>query len=117
MINGTVYLWLAGGSPWHNRRGFTAVADNAVYSAGSMVLCSLIATIPPVVALPLMVWQLSAPLAALSGNAAGRKTSGNRADFTDFRCLSVAGQHALGTPAAARHSLRVTHFYVADPGG
>ncbi|VEB62453.1 Inner membrane protein YbaN [Salmonella enterica subsp. enterica] len=54
------------------------VADYAVHFTGGLVFRPLVASFPCLVVIPLMVWRLSAPLAALSGHAAGSETASDR---------------------------------------
>lgn len=53
----------------------------------------LVAAFPCLVVIPLMVWRLSAPLAALSGHAAGSETASDRVDIADLWYIAVAGEY------------------------
>ncbi len=68
------------------------------------------------VVIPLMVWRLSAPLAALSGHAAGSKTASDRVDIADLWYIAVAGEYDVGAGAAVGYFGLSADFYVADTG-
>lgn len=68
------------------------------------------------VVIPLMVWRLSAPLAALSGHAAGSETASDRVDIADLWYFAVAGEYDVGAGAAVGYFGLSADFYVADTG-
>lgn len=68
------------------------------------------------VVIPLMVWRLSAPLAALSGHAAGSETASDRVDIADLWYFAVAGEYDVGAGAAVGYFGLPADFYVADTG-
>lgn len=108
--------WLAGGSIRDIGRGFASVADNAVHFTGGLVFRPLVAAFPCLVVIPLMVWRLSAPLAALSGHAAGSETASDRVDIADLWYFAVAGEYDVGAGAAVGYFGLPADFYVADTG-
>lgn len=63
-----------------------------------------------------MVWRLSAPLAALSGHAAGSETASDRVDIADLWYFAVAGEYDVGAGAAVGYFGLSADFYVADTG-
>jgi hypothetical protein len=65
--------WLAGGSAGHAGRRFTFTADHAVYPAGGLVLCPLVAAFSPLAAVSFLVWRLSASLAKIPAMPPGAK--------------------------------------------
>lgn len=71
---------------------------------------------PCLVVIPLMVWRLSAPLAALSGHAAGSETASDRVDIADLWYFAVAGEYDVGAGAAVGYFGLSADFYVADTG-
>ncbi len=79
---------------------FAPVADYAVHFTGGLVFRPLVAAFPCLVVIPLMVWRLSAPLAALSGHAAGSATASDSVDIADLWYLAVAGEYDVGAGAA-----------------
>lgn len=76
----------------------------------------LVAAFPCLVVIPLMVWRLSAPLAALSGHAAGSETASDRVDIADLWYFAVAGEYDVGAGAAVGYFGLPADFYVADTG-
>ncbi len=76
----------------------------------------LVASFPCTVVIPLMVWRLSAPLAALSGHAAGSETASDRVDIADLWYFAVAGEYDVGAGAAVGYFGLSADFYVADTG-
>lgn len=83
---------------------------------GGTVLRPLVAAFPRLAVIPLMVWRLSAPLAALSGHAAGSETASDCADIVDLRYFVVAGEYDVGAGAVVSYSGLPADFYVADTG-
>lgn len=61
-------------------------------------------------------WRLSAPLAALSGHAAGSETASDRVDIADLWYFAVAGEYDVGAGAAVGYFGLPADFYVADTG-
>jgi hypothetical protein len=96
---------------------FYPAADHAVYPAGGLVLCPLVAALSPLAAVSLMVWRLSAPLAKTPCHAARREAARDRGDPHDLRHFIMAGENDVGAHPAAGHSDLPAYLYVADPGG
>ena len=75
-----------------------------------------VAAFSSLAALPLVVWRLSAPLAAAPRNAAGRETARDAFYSRHVRYLTVAGEDFLGAYSAVGHPFRAVDFHVAHPG-
>ncbi len=108
--------WLAGGSAGYAGRGITGITDDAVYPAGGLVLCPFFPALSRLVAVPLMVWQLSTFLAETSCDAARRKTTGDFAYFDYVYDFAVVRPDAVGAHHVAGNSRLFAFLYVANSG-
>lgn len=108
--------WLAGGSAGYAGRGITGITDDAVYPAGGLVLCPFFPALSRLVALPLMVWQLSTFLAEISCDAARRKTTGDFAYFAHVCHFTVVRAYDVGADSVIGDPRLFADFYVANPG-
>ncbi|BBU85986.1 hypothetical protein EIMP300_73860 [Escherichia coli] len=90
--------------------------DDAVYPAGGLVLCPFFPALSRLVAVPLMVWQLSTFLAETSCDAARRKTTGDFAYFDYVYDFAVVRPDAVGAHHVAGNSRLFAFLYVANSG-
>lgn len=89
---------------------------DAVYPAGGLVLCPFFPALSRLVAVPLMVWQLSTFLAETSCDAARRQTAGDFAYFAHVCHFSVVRPDAMGAHHVAGNSRLFAFLYVANSG-
>ena len=92
------------------------MTDDAVYPAGGLVLCPFFPALSRLVAVPLMVWQLSTFLAETSCDAARRKTTGDFAYFDYVYDFAVVRPDAVGAHHVAGNSRLFAFLYVANSG-
>lgn len=92
------------------------ITDDAVYPAGGLVLCPFFPALSRLVAVPLMVWQLSTFLAETSCDAARRQTAGDFAYFAHVCHFSVVRPDAMGAHHVAGNSRLFAFLYVANSG-
>lgn len=95
---------------------FAIITDDAVYPAGGLVLCPFFPALSRLVAVPLMVWQLSTFLAETSCDAARRQTAGDFAYFAHVCHFSVVRPDAMGAHHVAGNSRLFAFLYVANSG-
>lgn len=86
------------------------------YPAGGLVLCPFFPALSRLVAVPLMVWQLSTFLAETSCDAARRQTAGDFAYFAHVCHFSVVRPDAMGAHHVAGNSRLFAFLYVANSG-
>lgn len=80
------------------------------------VLCPFFPALSRLVAVPLMVWQLSTFLAETSCDAARRQTAGDFAYFAHVCHFSVVRPDAMGAHHVAGNSRLFAFLYVANSG-
>lgn len=82
----------------------------------ALVLCPFFPALSRLVAVPLMVWQLSTFLAETSCDAARRKTTGDFAYFDYVYDFAVVRPDAVGAHHVAGNSRLFAFLYVANSG-
>lgn len=90
--------------------------NDAVYPAGGLVLCPFFPALSRLVAVPLMVWQLSTFLAEISCDATRCKASGDIHYFTDFFDFTLVRAYDVGAYSVVGDPRLFADFYVANPG-
>ena len=85
-------------------------------SCWRLVLCPFFPALSRLVAVPLMVWQLSTFLAETSCDAARRKTTGDFAYFDYVYDFAVVRPDAVGAHHVAGNSRLFAFLYVANSG-
>ena len=88
----------------------------SVYPAGGLVLCPFFPALSRLVAVPLMVWQLSTFLAEISCDATRCKASGDIHYFTDFFDFTLVRAYDVGAYSVVGDPRLFADFYVANPG-